>query len=86
VFLDVFWAHLSQKNAGERRRRVTLFPCAIDLIQHTTYKPEVFVRGNEKFYRFFGESKDGLRFAVQIKQDKKGQRHLMSVFEYRKPL
>jgi hypothetical protein len=39
VFLDTFWIHLSQKNSGERRRRIAFFVCALDLIKNTTNQP-----------------------------------------------
>ncbi|MDR2672188.1 MAG: hypothetical protein LBC35_02620 [Coriobacteriales bacterium] len=84
VFLDIFWTHLFAKNPGERRRRIALFACVVDLVQNTTYQPEIYVRGNERFYRFFGVSKNGVRFAVQIKQDRKKALYLLSVFQCKK--
>ena len=80
VFLDLFWEHLKQKSRGERRRRIALYACAIELIQKTTIAPTEFKRDNEQLYRFYGVSKDGTGFIVQIKRNSKGNKFFMSVF------
>ncbi len=80
VFLDLFWAHLKQKNSAERQRRLMLYPCAIELIRKTTCAPESIHDSGNKYFRFFGTSSDGVNFAVQIKRNSKNQKYFMSVF------
>lgn len=86
IFLDNFWPHLYQKSYSERSKRLRLLPCAIELIQHSRFAPSVQLNPNnhaEVLHRFYGRSKDGKLFGVQIKEDiKRGQKFFMSVFVY----
>jgi len=44
-------------------------------------KPEIsFVHGSDTFYRFIGDVKDGTKFCVQIKENRKRQKYFISVF------
>ncbi|MGI9027728.1 MAG: hypothetical protein ACR2FM_02705 [Candidatus Saccharimonadales bacterium] len=84
IFINQFWEHLKQKRLGDQLRRTKLFPCAIDLIRNTTCSPDtIYNYGNMNIglHRFFGETKDGFHFYVQIKENKRtGRKDFMSVF------
>ena len=84
VFVNLFWEHLNQKSRNDRRRRLKLFACAIDLIRNSREKPEIIHeagRPKEIFYRFQGASNDNKLYVVQIKENKKTKRkYFMSVF------
>jgi hypothetical protein len=82
IFLNVFWAHMNQKNRRDRARRLKFYECAIELIKNSRIKPEIKKKvgdGENSYYRFIGEASDGGVFYVQVKQDKKGGKHLMSI-------
>jgi hypothetical protein len=71
VFFDYFWPHLLEKRGGDRIRRLKLLPCAFELIQNSRVKPEEKLNPqNQKeiFYRFLGQTKNGLVFIVQLKR------------------
>jgi len=83
VFLDLFWSHLFEKNYWDQTRRMKFLPCAIELIQKSHEKPDLKQNPNckgEIFYRFFGKTSDGEGFCVQIKEDKRNKKRLISVF------
>lgn len=84
VFLDLFWHHLSEKNAKDRNRRLRYYPCAIDLIQHSRAQPSSKRNPNksrEIVHRFAGITPDRELFYVQIKEDtKRKQKFFLSVF------
>lgn len=84
VFLQAFWTHLHQKNWRDRGRRLKYLPCALELIERSTFAPSQKLNPNrpsEILYRFEGITTDKKSFAVQIKEDsKKQQKYLMSVF------
>ena len=84
VFFTYFWQHLLQKSLKERVRRLKFFPCALDLIKNSRNKPSIYknpYRDYEIWYRFSGITKEGEKFYVQIKKDKKtNKKYLMSCF------
>ncbi len=84
VFFDYFWQHLFQKSISQRRQRARLLPCAIELIENSTYTPEIKVNPNKKsetFFRFYGKTQSGQKFSVQIKEhQKRKNKQFMSVF------
>ena|SRR5579875_1662321 len=84
VFINQFWEHLVQKRIGDQVRRTRLLVCAIDLIRHTTIAPDTIYKDDNKdieLHRFYGRSKDGLEFCVQIRENKRSKRKdFMSVF------
>ena len=84
IFVNMFWEHLNQKRLHDQVRRTRLYICAIDLIRHSPHTPDtIFSKGNLNvlLHRFDGETKDGLRFHVQIKENKRtGRKDFMSVF------
>lgn len=85
VFLPLFWSHLHEKlNHRDKTRRAKLFPCAIELIQHTRFDPatkESLEQENTLLHRFLGKTKDGQSFFVQIKENKRTrEKWLISIF------
>lgn len=84
VFVNQFWDHLKQKRAGDQLRRLKLYACAIDLIRNSSQSPDTIFSNEDKnilLHRFYGITKDGESFSVQIKQDKRTDRKdFMSVF------
>jgi hypothetical protein len=86
VFIDYFWGHLDSKNWNDRLRRLRFYGCALELIRNSKKQPELsstdkIHKHNETLYRFFGETKEGERFAVQIKEDiKRDEKYFISVF------
>lgn len=88
IFLDVFWTHLMQKHPKERRKRLRFYKAAIELLRSSREVPEVSFSADDRtivLYRFYGMTKDGEHFCVQVKEDKRSSRRdFMSVFA-RKP-
>lgn len=84
IFLNLFWPHLFERNLRDRVRRLKYFPCALELIQRSRFEPTSKQNPNhssEILHRFAGIAPNGLRFFVQIKEDKQTrQKWLMSVF------
>lgn len=84
VFLELFWQHLQDKlNHRDKARRLRLFPAAVELIEKSMGAPDLRLNPNRKtetLYRFRGKLIDGSHFIVQIKEDPKGHKWLMSVF------
>jgi len=68
------------------RRTVPLVfvPCAIDLLQNGKVEPETFIIDKIEYYRFYGKTKSGEPFAVQVMKDKRNNRYFMSCFPIRK--
>ncbi|MBI2444397.1 MAG: hypothetical protein HYV42_04130 [Candidatus Magasanikbacteria bacterium] len=71
-------------NHRDKIRRVRYFPCALELLQHSRFDPESkenVDRRSEILHRFAGITKNGDKFFVQVKEDKRsGQKWLISVF------
>ena len=87
VFLDLYWPHLNQKPPRERFRRIGLYQCALDTIRNSRISPVVAQSGDGKsiYYRFYGVTRAGIKFCVQIKEDRKsGRKHFMSVYPVKK--
>lgn len=84
VFLESFWRHLHEKtNIRDKTRRLKYFPCAIELIENSKCKPTTKQNPNRKkeiVHRFAGVTPKNHIFYVQIKEDRKGQKWLMSIF------
>lgn len=81
IFLSVFWHHLAQKHRAEKFVRAQLFLVAVDLMRKTTIEPETRITNGVLLHRFMGESKEGIRYYVQVKQEKKsGRKDFMSAF------
>jgi hypothetical protein len=84
IFLDYFWEHLHHKNSHDRVRRLKLYACALDLIKNCKYEPHLLDNVNRRsvmLYRFYGKTKEGTEFSVQIMADKRsGKKYFISVF------
>ena len=80
VFLKLFWEHLHQKHRYERRKRLRFYPCAIELLERNTHKPNIIHGSRETLYRFAGVTPNNEVFYVQVKKDTKSDKYFMSVF------
>ncbi len=88
VFLDTFWEHLFQKNFWDQMRRMKFFACGIELIQQSRTEPTSKENPNKRgeiLHRFAGNTPNGEKFFVQIKEDKSsGKKFLISIFPFEK--
>lgn len=83
ILLATFWLHIKPKNSTDKARRLRFYLAAIDLIAHTKIGPELkkSTGATTAYYRFFGRTKDGHPFVVQIKENTKtGRKDLISIF------
>lgn len=84
IFFTYLWNHISQKTWRERARRLKYLPCAIELIEKSRNTPTTKDNPNrrdEALHRFEGKTKSGIRFAVQVKEDKRKRRkELISIY------
>ena len=83
IFLDYFREHLFQKSPKVRMNRLRYFGVAIELIQGSKNEPTKKLNPNKKeeiLYRFAGLTKERELFYVQIKEDKKKRKYLMSCY------
>ena len=88
IFINNFWEHLNQKSPKERIRRLKLYACAIDPLRNNVYAPETIFSNVEtdiNLHRFYGQTKDGQLFCVQVKENKRNNRKdFISVFPAKK--
>ena len=85
VFVHLFWNHIVQKRRGEQIVRAKLLLAAFDLLRNNTTDPTSLVDGGRVLHRFYGQTRDGVQFAVQVKHDlKTGRKDFMSVFPLKK--
>ncbi|MDX9913053.1 MAG: hypothetical protein RBS77_00540 [Candidatus Moranbacteria bacterium] len=83
IFLDYFREHIFQKPPKERMKRLKYFKATVELIQYSKNAPaskENPHRRSEILHRFAGLTKEKELFFVQIKEDKKKKKYLMSCF------
>jgi len=83
IFLNMFFVHLDQKSRINRKRRLKYFRAGLDLIKNTKFEPIIKQNPNkdrEVLYRFAGITADGELFYVQLKDNKRGNIYLMSVY------
>ena len=80
VFLSMFWKHLNEKLPSDRKRRIPFLQCALELLMKSTIEPETYIVDKVEYFRFYGKTKSGEIFAVQVMKDKKGNRYFMSCF------
>lgn len=91
VFLGVFWSHLFDKKPAERMVRLRLLPCALEVLENSTYpfvtktepgNPNIFL------HRLYGQTPAGQVFALQVKEYSNKQKlYFVSCFpwENKKP-
>lgn len=84
VFFTYFWKHISDKQFRDRVRRLKYLACALELIENSKIPPTIKPNPNRKselLYRFYGKTKDGDAFYVQIKEEiKKKRLNFISIF------
>jgi hypothetical protein len=80
IFLKTFWNHLYDKHIVIRKKRMPYYAAAIDLLKNSRVQPQCYIKGVEQYYRFYGKTKDGYVFIVQVKENKRGEKYHMSVF------
>ena len=89
IFLSPFWDHTMQKSRKIKTQRLKLYSAAIDLMRKSRHEPETIIDKNSHsvlLHRFYGVTKDGVTFCVQVKQNKRtGRLDFMSVFERSAP-
>lgn len=85
VLVTVFWDHLMQKHRKDRLKRLKFYSAAINLLRNSTVAPDTIfskVDRNTMLHRFYGKTKEGVSFCVQVKEDKRSNRKdFMSVFD-----
>ncbi len=87
IFLDLFWAHVFEKNFWDQIRRMKLLPCALELIKKSKTKPVSKFNPNKPgavLHRFTGLTSGGEQFYIQIKETRNGNKYLLSVFPEQK--
>lgn len=89
IFVNTFREHLNQKSPKERVRRLKLYACAIDVLRNSADTPDTVYTNIDKdisLHRFYGQTKTGNHYDVQIKENKRTNRKdFMSVFPIKKP-
>jgi hypothetical protein len=73
---------LRQKNIRDRSRRLKYYSCALDLLKNSRITPSSHpnqMKKSEILYRFMGITENNSSFYVQVKKDKHGNKHFMSV-------
>lgn len=84
IFINQYFDHLNQKNAADRLRRLKFFSSAIDVIRNCPIAPISMQnpsKADETLHRYAAVTKDGIQFAVQIRENKVTKRKdLMSAF------
>jgi hypothetical protein len=88
IFIDIFWSHLKEKHHNDRKRRLNFYKCALEIIANSKVSPISKIKlndDNEILHRFFGKTKEGDVFVVQIKENvKTGRKDFISVFLWEK--
>lgn len=84
IFLNVFWQHLFDKdNWRERMKRLKYFEAAIELLEHSRFKPESKINPNKRseiLHRFIGLSREGRAFYVQVKENSLSKKKFLIYF------
>lgn len=65
-----------------------MYACALEVIRNSRHDPDAVIESTGKdviLYRFYGRSREGLYFCVQIKHNRRtGRKDFMSVFPINK--
>lgn len=84
IFINQYFEHLNQKNAADRLRRLKFFAAGIDTIRNCHVAPVAMQnpsKADETLYRYDAITKDGAKFAVQLRENKVTKRKdFMSTF------
>lgn len=85
IFVSIFWQHLAKIQRTKQAKRLKLYKAAIDLLRNSHCEPETIFQKDDLstlLHRFYGVTKDGTHFCVQVKHNKRSDRKdFMSVFE-----
>ncbi|MGC1176706.1 MAG: hypothetical protein WA843_01430 [Candidatus Saccharimonadales bacterium] len=86
IFISpLFWTHIMQKSLKERTKRLKFYTAAIDLMRNSHCEPETVFKKDDLssiLHRFYGVTKEGIEYCVQVKQNKRtGRKDFMSVYE-----
>lgn len=83
IFINNYWDHLKQKSRKERVARLRLYPCALEVLQQSTFPPVVTrlsISPHKSYFRFLGKTNTS-NFYVQVQvNNKSGRKDLMSAF------
>lgn len=89
VFINLYWEDLAKKSRKKKTERLKLYSAAIDLLIHSPFESEVVVSEaapNLIYHRFYGVTRDNIRYCVQVKQDMRtGRLDFMSAFRRNVP-
>lgn len=78
----LYWDHLMQEHRAKRMKRLKFYLGAIDLMRNSRCEPYTIIKHGDYLHRFYGQTKEGVPFCVQVKQDKRtGRLDFMSVFD-----
>jgi hypothetical protein len=82
IFLNIFWSHLKEKRKIDRERRIRFYKCALELLKNNRTDPAIFNSNNThgKLYRFKGMVNNNEIFFVQVKENNRGNKFLISIF------
>lgn len=85
IFISpLFMTHIMQQKYTVRTERLKLYNAAIDLLRNTRCEPETIIKKSDLsvlLHRFYGVTKEGIEYCVQVKQHKRsGRKDFMSVY------
>lgn len=87
IFIEpLFWTHLMQEHRKVRFKRLKFYNAAIDLMRKSRCEPYTIIKNGDYLHRFYGKTKEGSEYCVQVKQDKRsGRLDFVSVFDKKVP-
>ena len=78
----LYWDHLMQEHRKKRTKRLKFYNAAIDLLRKSRCEPYTIFKEGDILHRFYGKTKEGIEYCVQVKQNKRtGRLDFMSVFD-----
>jgi hypothetical protein len=81
VLIRALKGHLDSKPIPQRSPRYKILPCVRELLENTTYLPEVIKDEEGKVsYVFFGVTPRGWEFKVVVKRDSQGKLRLITCY------
>ncbi len=84
VFIGLYWEDIAKKNRKKKVERFKLYTAAIDLLLNSPHASEIILSESNKsivLHRFYGVTRDGIHFCVQVKQNiRTGRLDFMSAF------
>ena len=84
IFVNSLWDHTNKKSPQERVRRLKLYKCALDTLRNTPFAPNTIHTNSDSdssAHQFYGISRDGIKFCVRVKENKRtGRKDFTSVY------